>query len=105
MGKSIKPLLGGKFSKIYSDNEPVSQEMFNNTAVFMGPWKAEKLFGPPLSDGKWHLYNINTDVGENTDVAREHPEIFHKMLNSYNKFAKDVGIIVPSEMGVQHYKN
>ena len=56
MGKSIKPLLEGKVAQIYADDEPVAQEMFNNTAVFMGPWKAEKLFGPPVSDGKWHLY-------------------------------------------------
>lgn len=74
--------------------------MFNNTAVFMGPWKAEKLFGPTLSDGKWHLYNIKTDIGETTDVASEHPEIFHKMLSDDAKFAKDVGVIVPSEVSI-----
>jgi len=98
-GKSIKPILDGKLSKIYADNEPVSQEMFNNIAVFMGSWKAEKLFGPHLSDGKWHLYNIKTDIGETTDVASNHPEIFHKMLSDYAKFAKDVGVIVPSGVG------
>jgi hypothetical protein len=70
--------------------------MFNNTAVFMGPWKAEKLFGPPVSDGKWHLYNIRADIGENTDLASQHPEILQKMISAYDKFAKDVGVIVPS---------
>jgi hypothetical protein len=58
--------------------------------------EAEKLFGPPLSDGKWHLYNIRVDIGENTDLASQHPEILQKMISSYDKFTKDVGVIVPS---------
>jgi arylsulfatase A-like enzyme len=99
MGKSIKPLLEGKVTRVYPDDEPVAQEMFNNTAVFMGPWKAEKLFGPPLSDGKWHLYDIRADIGENTDLASQHPEILQKMMSAYDKFAKDVGVIVPSGIG------
>ena len=98
MGKSIKPLLEGKVSQIYADDEPVAQEMFNNTAVFMGPWKAEKLFGPPITDGKWHLYNIRVDIGENTDLASQHPEILQKMISAYDKFAKAVGVIAPSEI-------
>lgn len=95
MGKSIKPLLEGKVEKIHADDESVAQEMFNNTAVFMGPWKAVKLFRPPLSDGKWHLFNITADIGENNDLASQHPEILQKLISDYDKFAKDVGVIVP----------
>jgi hypothetical protein len=36
MRKSIKLFLEGKVAKIYSDDEHLTQEMFNNTAVFMG---------------------------------------------------------------------
>lgn len=98
MGKSLKPLLEGKVAKVYADDEPVAQEMFNNTAVFMGQWKAEKLFGPPITDGKWHLYNIIEDIGENTDLASQHPEILQKMISAYDKYSKDVGVVVPSEV-------
>jgi arylsulfatase len=98
MGKSIKPLLEGKVAQIYAEDEPVAQEMFNNTAIFMRPWKAVKLFGLPISDGKWHLYNIRVDIGENTDLASQHPEILQKMISAYDKFAKDVGVIVPTEI-------
>lgn len=98
MGKSLKPLLEGKVAKVYADDEPVAQEMFNNTAVFMGQWKAEKLFGPPITDGKWHLYNIIEDIGENTDLANQHPEILQKMISAYDKYSKDVGVVVPSEV-------
>jgi len=98
MGKSLKPLLEGKVAKVYADDEAVAQEMFNNTAVFMGQWKAEKLFGPPVTDGKWHLYNIVQDIGENTDVSSQHPDILQKMVSAYDNYAKDVGVIVPSKV-------
>ena len=80
---------------VHADDEPVAQEMFNNTAVWMGDWKAVKN-NPPVSDGKWHLYNITADIGENNDLASQHPEILKKLMTDYDKFAKDVGVIVPS---------
>ena len=95
MGKSIKSLLDGKIQVVHPDDEPIAQEMFNNTAVFMGDWKAVKN-SPPISDGKWHLFNITADIGENTDLASQHPEILAKLMSDYEKFAKDVGVIVPS---------
>ena len=42
MGKSIKSLLDGKIEVVHPADEPIAQEMFNNTAVFMGDWKAVK---------------------------------------------------------------
>jgi arylsulfatase A-like enzyme len=95
MGKSIKSLLDGKIQVVHPDDEPIAQEMFNNTVVFMGDWKAEKN-GPPASDGKWHLFNITADIGENSDLGSQHPEILAKLVSDYDKFAKDVGVIVPS---------
>lgn len=56
MGKSIKSLLDGKTQVVHSDDEPIAQEMFSNTAVFMGNWKAVKN-GPPTSDGNG-IYSI-----------------------------------------------
>jgi arylsulfatase A-like enzyme len=95
MGKSIKSLLDGKIQVVHPDDEPIAQEMFNNSAVFMGDWKAVKN-SPPISDGKWHLFNITADIGENNDLASQHPEILAKLMSDYEKFAKDVGVIVPS---------
>lgn len=95
MGKSIKSLMDGKVQMVHPSDEPLAQEMFNNTAVFMGDWKAVKN-EPPSSDGKWHLFNITADIGENTDLASQHPEILQKLLSDYDKYAKDVGVTVPS---------
>ena len=95
MGKSLKPLLEGSVGKVHAVDEPVAQEMFNNTAVWMGDWKAVKN-NPPPSDGKWHLYNITADIGENNDLASQHPDVLKKLMTEYDKFAKDVGVVVPS---------
>jgi arylsulfatase A-like enzyme len=95
MGKSLKPFFEGKVENVYADDEPVAQEMFNNTAVWMGDWKAVKN-NPPPSDGKWHLYNITADIGENNDLSIQHSDVVKKLMAEYDKFAKDVGVVVPS---------
>ena len=94
MGKSIKALLEGKTDKVYNDDEPVAQEMFNNTSVYLGDWKAVK--NTLLGDKQWKLFNITKDIGENNDLAKEHPEILQNMISDYDKFAKEVGVIIPN---------
>jgi hypothetical protein len=34
---------------------------------------------------------------ELADLASQHPEILQKLLTDYDKFVKDVGVIVPLE--------
>ena len=94
MGKSIKPLLEGIVEKIHMDDEIISSEMFGNSAVFMGDWKARKnIF--PIGDGQWKLFNIKQDIREATDLSKVHPDILKKMISSYDKYAQNVGIIEP----------
>ena len=71
MGKSLNPLLNGTMEKIHPDDEAIGGEMFNNTSVRMGDWKATSYGYPP----QWKLYNMATDMGENTDLASQHPDI------------------------------
>ena len=91
MGKSLKPLLDGTMEKIHPDDEAIAGEMFNNTSVRMGDWKATSYGYPP----QWKLYNIATDLGENTDLASQHPDILEKLITAYDKYAQDVGVIIP----------
>ena len=95
MGKSLKPLLEGEVEQVYADNEPVAQEMFNNTAVWKGDWKAVRNM-QPAGDGQWHLFNYTADIGENNDLANQHPEILKALMSDYDKFAKDAGVVIPS---------
>ena len=38
-GKSIKPLLEGSVERVHGENQIISQELFGNSAVFMGDYK------------------------------------------------------------------
>ena len=91
MGKSLNPLLNGTMEKIHPDDEAIAGEMFNNTSVRMGDWKATSYGYPP----QWKLYDLATDLGENTDLASKHPDLLEKLITAYNKYAQDVGVIIP----------
>lgn len=101
MGRSLKPLFEGQVNKVYNDNEVIAQELFNNAAVFMGNWKAVKN-APPLGTDRWQLFNLTGDVGENHDLAKEHPEILQKLVSAYDGYAKDVGIVIPQRGNVSN---
>jgi arylsulfatase len=94
MGKSLKPLFNGTADSVYGPEDIVADEMFNNTAVYMGDWKAIK-HEPPIGDGKWKLHNIVNDPTELIDLANQNPEIIQKLISAYNEYAKDVGVVIP----------
>jgi arylsulfatase len=91
MGKSLKPLLDGTVQVVHPADEAISGEMFNNTSVRMGDWKATVYGVPP----QWKLYNLATDLGENTDLSAQHSDILQKLIAAYDKYAQDVGIVIP----------
>jgi arylsulfatase A-like enzyme len=91
MGKSLKPLLDGTVQVVHPADEAIGGEMFNNTSVRMGDWKATS-YGVPT---QWKLFNLATDLGENTDLSAQHPDILQKLIAAYNKYAQDVGVIIP----------
>jgi arylsulfatase len=46
--------------------------------------------------GQWHLFNLTSDIGENTDLAAKHPDILKKLISEYDKFVQEVGVVVPT---------
>jgi arylsulfatase A-like enzyme len=94
MGKSLKSLFNGTADRVYGENEMVADEMFNNTAVYMGDWKAIK-HEPPVDDGKWQLYNLTDNPTETINIADQHPDILQKLVSGYDTYSKDVGVVIP----------
>jgi arylsulfatase A-like enzyme len=64
-------------------------------AVRCGPWKLRvardgpKMGSRPLAQPE--LYNLDTDVGETTDVAAQHPEIVARLLALLEPCRQDIG--------------
>ena len=93
-GKSLRQVLEGNTQRVYDENEPVGAELFGNSALYKGDWKALKLV-PPFGDGKWKLYNLKNEVGETTDLSEKYPEMLKEMIKNYDDYAKRVGVVPP----------
>ncbi len=106
-GKSILHLLKAE-SGARSPHEALFFYWGNHLqAVRSGDWKLHfphayrTLAGEPGSGGKpgpyrqaeieLALFNLLDDIGENTDVASEHPEVVQRLQNLADKIRKDLG--------------
>lgn len=98
-GVDISPLLFGQAKE--STRE--AQYYFDGNqlqAVRNGPWKlaimpqserTKTKPGPSTQPFKPTLYNVETDIGEKSDVAAEHPEIVQRLRELAAKMAADLG--------------
>ncbi|MEX0321673.1 MAG: arylsulfatase [Puniceicoccaceae bacterium] len=48
-------------------------------AVRSGNWKLVQ----PATDAPWELYDVDTDPGETTDLAKKHPAIVQKLISGF----------------------
>lgn len=107
-GKNIWPVLSGQ-----SKNSPHEALYYFGgkklEAVRMGPWKMaiapqdknkakkELKEGDISEEGsvtqeKPHLYNLDSDIGETTNVADSHPEVLTKFRKLIAEMDKDLGV-------------
>jgi arylsulfatase len=93
-GRSLKPILDEQIEKIYDQNQPIATELFGNSAVYKGDWKALYL-APPVGDGTWKLYDLTQDIGEQNDLSAEHPDKLAELLDDYEQYANRVNVIPP----------
>ena len=71
-------------------------EIFGRRAIRKGSWKAAWL-APPLGKGDWALYNLDEDPGELTDLAGERPEVLADLLDAWDDYVEENGVIVVEE--------
>lgn len=73
------------------------------TALYNDPWVA--LYDHAHGQG-WELYNIQTDPGQNNNVADQNPKLLQQMIGDYDKYAKEVGVVVPTgQKAAEQYAN
>ena len=90
MGKSLRPLFNGSVK-----DDPIGLEMFNNSALYKGKWVAINDNAHPSGKG-WQLYNTAVDPAQNNNLADEHPAVLLEMIADYQKYAEEVGVVVPT---------
>lgn len=84
-GKSLVPVFEGKERK---QHDMIFWEHDGNRAVRMGDWKLVSKVGE-----KWELYNLKEDRTELNDLSEVNPEIKKEMIDTYEKWAAEVGVV------------
>ena len=97
------PFIRGETSTHRGADEWLGYELFGNSAVFQGDYKAYRL-GAWLQGvgvegaGQWHLYNLGEDPSELHNLAEQEPERLAEMVAMYAEYSEDVDIIdVPAD--------
>ena len=42
------------------------------------------------------MYNTAVDPAQNNNLAQEHPDIVQQMMTDYQKYAQEVGVVIPT---------
>jgi arylsulfatase len=92
-GVSLRPFLVGKEPSPRTEKEWVVFELFGNAYVVAGDYKAMRMHTGMYGDGKWHLYDIKKDPGETRPLEDEQPERLQKMIDIFERYAKEKGIV------------
>jgi arylsulfatase A-like enzyme len=95
-GLSLTPVLSGKASAVYKDDAAVSWEMFGMRAVRKGDYKLLWLI-EPFGPNTWQLYNLADDPGETADLSAQMPELRNEMIETWNHYSEETGVILPSK--------
>ncbi len=93
-GRSMKNVLSGKSDQVYDKDSPVCWELFGFRAVRKGDFKLIWL-PEPLGNDDWQLYDLSKDPGELFDLSVELPEIRSGMIEIWNQYAIESGVILP----------
>lgn len=92
-GVSMRKFFEGDAESLRTDEQWVAFELFGNSYVVAGHFKAIRVRTGMYGDGKWHLYDIKKDPGETRPLDAEDPKRFEQMIAIYEQYAKDKGIV------------
>ena len=96
--KSILPLMRGESSTHRGADDWLGYELFGNSAIFHGDYKALRL-GAWLAStgvegaGEWQLYDLKKDPSELHDLAATEPDRLAEMMAKYAEYSESVGVI------------
>lgn len=95
-GESLVSVLSGKENVVYKNDTAVSWELFGMRAVRKGDFKLLWLV-KPFGPDKWQLYNLAKDPGETVDLSVKMPKIRNEMIDIWERYSQETGVILPSK--------
>lgn len=95
-GKSLLPYMTGHADAVSAQHDGAGFELFGNEAYIMGDWKILQL-REPKGAGKWELYNLAWDPGEQNDLSKIYPVRFAALKAAYAEYARQNSVITPPQ--------
>ncbi|HEX2797622.1 MAG TPA: arylsulfatase [Immundisolibacter sp.] len=94
-GKSWVPYLSGRDAAVHDVETVTGWELFGMRAVRQGDWKAVNI-PPPAGPGVWQLYDLSRDPGEVYDLAQAQPETLNHLIEHWQQYAQETGVVLAS---------
>jgi len=92
-GRSLVAYLSGAADAVHDADTGTGWELFGRRAIRQGDWKA--LYLPaPYGPGAWQLYDLSVDPGEIDDLAATYPEKLAELLDLWDRYVEDSGVIL-----------
>jgi arylsulfatase len=96
-GKSLRPLFAGAAESVRSEKDWIGWEMFGNRAIRQGDWKLLYLLKEAGGAGDWQLFNLRDDPAELYDVSEKNSEKRTELLQLWEQYVKDNGVILSGD--------
>ncbi|MBN1236936.1 MAG: arylsulfatase [Gammaproteobacteria bacterium] len=92
-GESLLPMLSGRAQDAHDEEYYVGWELYGHRAVRQGNWKI--VWDPTEREAAaWHLFDLSRDPGEQSDLAAAEPERLERMLELWERYRRDSGVIL-----------
>ncbi len=91
-GRSMRGVLKNSVKAVYGADEFICGEMQDGKWVRQGDFKAVSV-SPPYGSAQWQLYNIAVDPGESQDLAQKKPKKLEQLIEAWNRYAIEVGVV------------
>jgi len=93
-GQSMIPFLSGEASAIHADDQVFAFELFGRRSIRKRNWKAEWL-EKPYGTAQWQLYDLNSDLSQEIDLAKSQSEILTELLDDWSIYKKENDVTLP----------
>ncbi len=101
IGTSMLPFLRGEAESVHPNDYVYAGELWNRRVVRQGNWKLS-LSNAPWGTGDWALYDLDSDIGEQNDLADEYPDKVAELASHWQDYEDANGVIVNPEFYLRY---
>ena len=92
-GRSMLPLLSGESDSIREPGDIFALELLGRRLLIRDNWKITWTNQPWGRGESWSLFDLESDPGENTDLADEQVELAAELASLWDRYAEENGVI------------